>query len=55
MLYEDHVILQLKTTVYGNPTIKTLDIDAEFTPIRNRIRISLELNNNDLRLCHFKI
>ena len=55
MLYEDQVTLQMKTTAYGNPTVKTLDVDAELTPIGSRVQIDLDLNNNGLRLRRFKI
>ena len=55
MLYKDHVTLQMKTTAYGNPTVKTLDADAELTPIGSRVQIDLDLNNNDLRQRRFKI
>ncbi|MDD3138440.1 MAG: hypothetical protein PHX08_05665 [Lachnospiraceae bacterium] len=55
MLYEDHVTLQMKTTAYGSPMTKTMEADAELTPIGSKVQINLGLSNKDLRMHRFKI
>lgn len=55
MLFPEHVTLQMRTTLFGKPGIKTLETEAKLTNLGEVTQFDLNLMNEDLRHKKFKI
>lgn len=49
MVYPEHVTLEMKTTLYGKPGIKTIDTTAKITNLGEVLQFDFALTNEDLR------
>ena len=48
MLYDENITIEMKTTLFGKPGIKSLDTEATISPLGDEMQFDLNLKNRDL-------